>query len=204
MHRLCARIWSRHTSLDFDERREMMPQSSSFLGCTHLTRRSFLRRTVVAAGALSLPTVIPASVLGADGTVAPSNRVAVGLIGRGAMGSGHLHRLAYDPGFQLLAVCDVDKTRREKGVANATEIYAASQPGGSYKGCAGYNDYREILARDDIDAVLIATPDHWHSLQSIDAAKAGKDVYCEKPLSVTVNESRRLVETVRRYGRVFQ
>jgi hypothetical protein len=159
---------------------------------------------MAAAGVLSIPTIIPATVLGADGTVPPSKRVTVGLIGRGAMGGGHLHRLAHDPGFQLLAVCDVDKTRCEKGRTTADEIHASREPGGTYKSCAGYNDYREILARDDIDAVLIATPDHWHAMQSIDAAKAGKDVYCEKPLSVTVNEGRRLVQTVQRYGRVFQ
>jgi hypothetical protein len=120
------------------------------------------------------------------------------------MGGGHLHRVAYDPGFQLLAVCDVDKTRRDAGRTAVEEIYAATQPGGSYKGCAAYNDYREILARADIDAVVIVTPDHWHSLQSVDAAKAGKDIYCEKPISVTIQEGQLLVETVRRYGRVFQ
>lgn len=169
-----------------------------------MTRRSFLGRTLAAAGVLAAPDFIPASALGAEGTVAPSNRVTVGLIGKGAMGSGHLHRLAYDRGFQLLALCEADQTRRDTGVKAVNDIYAATQPDGGYKGCAGYVDYREMLARDDIDAVLIATPDHWHTLQSIDAAKAGKDIYCEKPLSVTMQEGRRLVEAVRRYGRVFQ
>jgi hypothetical protein len=83
-------------------------------------------------------------------------------------------------------------------------MYAADTTSGAYSGCRAYNDYREILARPDIDAVVIASPDHWHSLQSIDAAKAGKDIYCEKPISVTIEEGRRVVEAVRRYGRVFQ
>jgi len=169
-----------------------------------ISRRTFLGRSLAAAGALAMPNLIPAAARGADGEVAPSNRLTVALIGRGAMGSGHLHRLAYDKNFHLLAVCDVDRTRREAAQTTANEIYAATQPDGGYKGCVAYNDYREILARADIDAVLIATPDHWHAWQSIDAAKAGKDIYCEKPVSVTMQEGRLIVQAVRRYGRVFQ
>lgn len=120
------------------------------------------------------------------------------------MGSGHLRRLAYDSGFQLLAVCDVDATRREEGRKTVEEIYASQTASGTYRGCQAYNDYREILARADIDAVVIVTPDHWHALQSIDAAKAGKDIYCEKPVSMTVKEGRMIVEAVQRYGRVYQ
>jgi hypothetical protein len=179
-----------------------MPCPSSGPGA--ITRRSFLGRFLAAAGALSLPEFIPARVLGADAAVAPSNRVTVALIGRGAMGSGHLRRLAYDSKFQLLALCEVDEVRRDAGLKAINDIYASTQPDGGYKGCAGYRDYREVLARDDIDAVVIVTPDHWHALQSIDAAKAGKDIYCEKPVSVTMLEGRRIAETVRRYGRVFQ
>jgi len=171
---------------------------------TTLTRRSFLQRAVAVTGGLTAPQFVPARVLGQGGAVAPGSRVTVGLIGRGAMGSGHLHRLAYDPNFQLLAVCDVDKARRDAGKKSVDDIYASTEAGAKLAGCAAYNDYRDLLARDDIEAVLIATPDHWHSMQSIDAAKAGKDVYCEKPLSVTLREGRRLVETVQRYGRVFQ
>ncbi|MCL5098821.1 MAG: Gfo/Idh/MocA family oxidoreductase [Candidatus Omnitrophica bacterium] len=139
-----------------------------------------------------------------DQGVPPSKRITVGIIGIGAMGSGHVRRVAGDPGFRVLAVCDVDRVRRENAQETVNGMYAAERSSGSYHGCAAYNDYREVLARPDIDAVVIATPDHWHSLQSIDAAKAGKDIYCEKPISVTIEESRRVVETVRRYGRVFQ
>lgn len=169
-----------------------------------ITRRSFITRSLAAAGVVALPELIPARALGAETGVAPSDRVTVGLIGKGAMGGGHLHRLAYDPAFQLVAVCDVDQTRREAGKNAVNDIYTSTQPGGTYQGCAAYNSYQELLARDDIDAVVIVTPDHWHALQASDAAKAGKDIYCEKPVSITVQEGRRLVETVQRYGRVFQ
>jgi len=119
------------------------------------------------------------------------------------MGHGHLRRLAGDREIQVLAVCDVDAVRREEGKRHVEQTYAARSESG-YSGCATYNDYRELLAKPDIDAVVIATPDHWHSLQAIDAIKAGKDVYCEKPISLTIQQGRRLVETVQRYGRIFQ
>jgi len=169
-----------------------------------MTRRVFLGRGLALAGLAMAPSFIPATARGADGNVAPSNRVTVGLIGKGAMGGGHLHRLAYDRAFQLLAVCDVDRTRREAGRTAVNEIYAVAQAAATYTGTDAYNDFREVLARDDLDAVLIATPDHWHTPISIAAAKAGKDIYCEKPLSVTLDEGRRLVRTVQRYSRVFQ
>jgi hypothetical protein len=169
-----------------------------------IRRRNFLVRTLTAgAGVAVLPQFIASSVLGANGAIAPSERVTVGLIGNGAMGSGHLRRLAHDPSFQLVAVCDVDSVRREEGRKAVEDIYSG-KTSSDYKGCLACNDYREILARPDIDAVLIATPDHWHTLLSTHAAKAGKDVYCEKPLSVTMREGRELVNTVRRYGRIFQ
>jgi hypothetical protein len=149
--------------------------------------------------------ILPASAWGANGqTTAPNSRIGIGLIGRGAMGGGHLRRLISDPAFQVLAVCDVDRQRREAGRDIANEFYAANRGKDKFESCIACNDYRQVLARSDIDAVLIATPDHWHSLQTIDAARAGKDIYCEKPVSVTVEEGRRLVETVRCYGRVFQ
>jgi len=168
------------------------------------TRRAFLRQSVAAAGVITLPQLGLAAALGAENNLPPSRRVNVGLIGKGAMGAGHLSRLAYDPAFQVLAVCDVDRTRREAGRSAVDDICAATRTAGSYRGCVACNDYREILARPDIDAVVIVTPDHWHSLQSIEAAKAGKDIYCEKPLSLTIREGRRVAQTVRRYGRVFQ
>ena len=149
---------------------------------------------------LATPDFVPSTVLGADGGTPPSERIAVGLIGKGVMGSVHLQALLGEPRVQVVAVCDVDRQRREAGKKAADERYAADPS----RGCAAYNDYRELLARADIDAVVIATPDHWHALQAVDAAKAGKDIYCEKPISMTIREGRRVVEAVRRYGRVFQ
>jgi hypothetical protein len=181
------------------------------VGCTHpptsaaqspqVSRRYFLR---TASGALALPWLTPASAWGADGAIAPSKRITVGLIGKGAMGSGHLGRLAGDPAVQLLAVCEVDRERREEAKRRVEERYAADKASGSYKGCDAYNDYREMLARPDLDAVVIVTPDHWHALQSIDAVRAGKDVYCEKPISMTIQEGQQLVAAVRKHKRVFQ
>ncbi len=169
-----------------------------------ISRRVFLRRSAVAAGALALPSIIPARALGADGAPPPSRRVTLGFIGLGLMGRGHLRVLAHTPRVQILAVCDVDRSRREEAREVVEAIYASLQPEGRYRGCAAYNDYRELLARPDIDAVLIATPDHWHTLLSLDSARAGKDIYCEKPVSMTLAEGQQLVEGVRRYGRVFQ
>jgi hypothetical protein len=166
-----------------------------------MTRRHFLKTTASAAGAVAAPWVLPSRCRGA---IPANNRITVGLIGKGAMGSGHLQRLVGDPAVQLLAVCEVDAFRRDAAQHAVNTAYAQSQSSGQYSGCSAYNDYREMLARPDIDAILIATPDHWHTLQSIDAVKAGKDVYCEKPVSVTINEGRQLVDAVQRYGRVFQ
>lgn len=163
-----------------------------------LTRREFFSRSAGAAsGLVAIPWLIPASARGAGGRVAPSERITVGVIGLGAMGRGHLVWALGHPGVQVLAVCDVDRVRREEGQQWAHDRYGNQD-------CAAYNDYRELLAREDIDAVLIATPDHWHALQSIDAAKAGKDVYCEKPVSITIQQGRRIVEVVRQYARIFQ
>jgi hypothetical protein len=169
-----------------------------------IPRRTFLRDAAAAAGAVVLPSLVPASVRGANGSVAPSERLNVGVIGLGAMGSGHLRVLLNRKETQVLAVCDADRARCERGVRTAHNTYAVGQKEGTYNGCTGYNDFRELLARDDIDAVVIATPDHWHSPISAEAARAGKDIYCEKPVSLTIDEGRRLVDAVCRYGRVFQ
>jgi len=173
------------------------------MNAPRITRRTFLTSAACCSGAVVMPWVIPASARGADGSVPPSERITVGLIGHGLMGHGHLRRLAGDREIQVLAVCDVDSVRREEGRQHVEQTYA-TRAESKYDGCATYNDYRELLARPDIDAVVIVTPDHWHALQAIDAVKAGKDVYCEKPISLTIRQGRWLVETVQRYGRIFQ
>lgn len=162
-------------------------------------RRTFMHKTAAICGAFAMPTIIPASALGADGQVAPSNRITVAQFGLGVMGKGHTRRLVYDPSVQMLAVCDVDQTRVAATQSVVDEAYAKSTTR-----CSVYTDHREVLARDDIDAVVIVTPDHWHTPLAMEAAKAGKDIYCEKPISITVGEGRQLAETVRRYGRIFQ
>jgi hypothetical protein len=181
-----------------------MSISKSHLRIGGLTRRQFLKGAAAASGAIALPWIIPGWALGADGGKPASERLTMGLIGHGAMGRGHLQRLAGDKGIQVLGVCEADKVRRDEAKAVVDQTYAAQRATEKYDGCVAYNDYRELIARKDLDGVVIATPDHWHTLQSIDAAKAGKDVYCEKPISLTVQEGRRLVEVIRRNSRVFQ
>lgn len=123
--------------------------------------------------------------------------VRLGLIGMGIQNRYHLDAFMKNPGARVLAVCDVDTTRREDAKRRADAHYGNSD-------CAAYVDHRELLARGDIDAVVIATPDHWHGIQVIDAAKAGKDIYCEKPLSLTIREAKAMIDAVRTHGRVLQ
>jgi len=171
-----------------------------------VTRREFLRGcTTSALGWALAPSVIPSSALGLDGSVAPSEKVTLGIIGTGDHGvNWNIRRFLNEPDNQILAVCDVDTDRRLKAKALLEERYGESLAKGTYKGCADYNDFRDLLARNDIDAVMIATPDHWHVIAAIHAAKAGKDVMCEKPLSLTVREGRILSDTIRQYNRIFQ
>lgn len=163
-----------------------------------ISRRSLVR---AAAAALAAPYVVPSTVFGA---AAPSNRITFGCIGVGGQGGGHLGNLLGNTEAQVLAVCEVDAGRRDKARQRAEQAYAARSPSGSYQGCVGYNDFRELLARRDIDAVTIVTPDHWHAIMCIAAMKAGKDVYCEKPLTLTIAEGRAIADVQKRYGRVFQ
>jgi len=180
-------------------------------GCGQGVGRGISRRDLLAVGGAAAVSgvlggtwLVPSSARGSAGRAAASERITVGLIGHGLMGRGHLRRLAGDRSVQVLAVCDVDGLRRQSAKAYVEQVYGGERGSGTYRGCVAYKDYRELLRRADIDAVVIATPDHWHALQSIDAARAGKDVYCEKPVSITVRQGRQLVEAVRRYGRVFQ
>jgi predicted dehydrogenase len=154
------------------------------------TRRVFIRQMLAAAIA---PSVIPASVLGLSGKPAPSNRVVVAAIGLGFAWNMFLRR----KGVQFVAVCDVQKARRD-AAKEAVDGYHQN------KDCRTYNDFREVLARPDVDAVYIATPDHWHALVTITAARAGKHIYCQKPLTRTIAEGQAVVEAVNRYGVVFQ
>jgi predicted dehydrogenase len=163
------------------------------------TRRTFLRG---AATAFTAPLFVPASALGKAGKVAPSERITVGFIGCGKMANDyHLSTLLSFGDVQAVAVCEVDQNRREHAKRRVERAYAGKT---GYKGCAAYADFRELLARKDIDAVCIATPEHWHAIPIIEACKAGKDVYCEKPLTLTLAEAKRCLDAARKHGRVLQ
>ena len=161
-------------------------------------RRQFLTQGAMAASAVAFPYFIPASALGRDGTVAPSNRIVMAGIGIGGRGSGDLNVMLGQPDVQFVAICDVQKGRRDAG-KNAVDAKNGNAD------CATYADMRQLLAeRTDVEGVLIATGDRWHALASVLAMRAGKDVYCEKPSCLTMAQGQMIVETARRYGRVFQ
>ncbi len=156
------------------------------------TRRAFLRQACGTGAALALPTIIPARALGRDGHTAPSNRVTMASIGLGFAWNMFLRE-----DVQYVGVCDVQRQRREAAQAHVEERQGRGT-------CTAVNDFRELLARRDVDAVYIATPDHWHAAMTIAAAQAGKHVYCQKPLTRTIAEGRAVVDAVHRHGIVFQ
>ncbi|MCX5674919.1 MAG: Gfo/Idh/MocA family oxidoreductase [Planctomycetota bacterium] len=167
---------------------------------SRVTRRLFLKGVAAAAAA---PYFIPASALGAEGPPAPSNRITMGFVGVGGQGTGDMGGFMQFPEVQAVAVCDVDYRHRMRAKQNAEGRYAKEKESGAFKGCDDYEDFRDLVTRPDIDAVFCATPDHWHALVTITAMKNGKDVYCEKPESLTIREGRLMTEAARRYGRVF-
>ncbi|HZM05217.1 MAG TPA: Gfo/Idh/MocA family oxidoreductase [Candidatus Saccharimonadales bacterium] len=177
------------------------------------SRRNFLKKAGMAAAALTAPMFIPASALGRNGMTAPSERIAMGFIGLGGQGSGHLMGggWTYVPGgyvarkdVQVLAVCDVVRQRREHARQRCNQVYAERFNQTDYDGIKAYEDFREVLARPDIDAVLVAVPYHWASHIARAVMRAGKDVYCEKPMAVTMQEATALLATANRYGRIYQ
>jgi predicted dehydrogenase len=167
-----------------------------------MTRRDFVKGA--AAAAAGLPLLLPGPSRGDEKKPAAGDRLTLGFIGVGKQNSGHLGHFLGQKDVQVLAVCDVDTTRRDHARKTVEDRYAEQVKSGRYKGCAAYNDFRELLARKDIDAVVIATPDHWHAIPVLEACKAGKDIYCEKPLSLTIREAKAMIDAVRKYDRVFQ
>ncbi len=163
-----------------------------------MSRRRFL---TCATGAACAPMLVTSRTRAA---IQPSNRLTFALIGCGGMGRANLNDFMNKPGVQVLAVCDPDRARREATRNDVLSRYAARTRAGTFTGCDAYNDYRELLARDDIDCVIVGSPDHWHALHVVHAARAGKDIYGEKPLSLTVAQGREMVDAVRRYARIFQ
>lgn len=177
------------------------------------SRRDFLKcATAGVMGTYGMPYLVASSALGAG---APSNRINVGCIGTGNMGFTDLQGLMHQDDTQIVAVCDVNRGSygyktasqfrgREPARKLVDDYYAEEKRSGVYKGTDAYNDFRDLLARDDIDAVSVTTPDHWHAIPTIMAARAGKHIYCQKPLSLTIAEGRAMVEAVRRYGVILQ
>jgi predicted dehydrogenase len=176
-----------------------------------MSRRCFLKSTA-AATAVAAPYFVPSSVFGAK---APSNRIHVGCIGVGNQGFPNLQRFLKQADCQVVAVCDVNRGShgykepgdfwgREPAKQEVERHYGQQRSVSSYRGCDAYNDFRELLAREDIDAVMLAPPDHWHEPMTIAAAEARKDIYCEKPLGLTIGGQQKMIEAVRKHERVFQ
>ena len=166
-----------------------------------ISRRRFLQSAALTGAALSLPLILPSSVCGA---AAPSKRVALGHIGVGGQGSGLLSGFLGVAQGQSVAVCDPIQERREKAAQEVDRRYADRQRQGTYHGCRKYRDFREVVGSADIDAVVVATPDHWHVPIAIAAVRAGKDVYVEKPLGISMEHDKAIRQTVHQHGAIFQ
>lgn len=165
---------------------------------TPFSRRSFLGAMLASSAA---PLLLPSRIWSAP--VGPNDTIRLGFIGCGIQSRGLLGGFLKQPNAVAVAVCDVDKTRRDNHKQIIEDFYA-KETGRGFKGCTVHNDFRELLARPDVDAVVIATPDHWHAIIAVAAAAAGKDIYCEKPLTNTIHEARALVTAVQLHQRVFQ
>ncbi|MCF8225265.1 MAG: Gfo/Idh/MocA family oxidoreductase [Bacteroidales bacterium] len=164
-------------------------------------RRDFIKKAVIGTGVI---TIVPRHVLGGPGYTAPSDRINFGYIGTGKQSSTLLNSFIGLPEVYVRAASDVDSKKLNRFNEWVNAYYAEHSPGKKFKGIELYGDYREMLERKNIDAVVVAAPDHWHARQSIDAMRSGKDVYCEKPMAHTIKEGRMMVATARKFERVFQ
>lgn len=167
------------------------------------SRRRFMQTAAASTAAVSAPNFVSAATLGFTSRKSANERLTVAIIGCGKMANGyHIPQLLNQNDVQVVAVCEVDQTRLRHAKERVNKKYSSQKL--QFDGCDSYDDYRKIIARDDIDAVCIATPDHWHATPIIEACKAGKDVYCEKPLTLTIAEAQRCVEAARKYKRIVQ
>lgn len=173
-----------------------------------MNRRNFITQTSMTVASLGIPIIVPASVFGKN---APSNRITIGMIGTGrqgygqnlqgaSTGIGRIPGILEVPDAQVVAVCDVDSWRVQKAKEVVESYYARNKPTGKYKGCTANDDFREVIGRKDIDAVIISTPDFWHVPMGIMAAQAKKHICCEKPLSLSVQQGRELVTAIAMHG----
>jgi predicted dehydrogenase len=162
-----------------------------------INRRQFLKQSAAFAGVLGFPVIVPSSVLGQAGTPAPSNRVVLGCIGLGIQGTGNMRTFRANPEVQVAAVCDVHETQRRRAKQAVDEAYGNQD-------CAAYRDFRELIARKDIDAVQITTPDHWHPLVALEATRQRKHMYCEKPIGWSFRAAQAVRKAVQESGVVFQ
>jgi len=170
-----------------------------------MNRRAFFKLLATAApAALAFPQIVRASTLGLGGGIAPSNRLNFGLIGAGGQGTIDMNAFLGLSDIQMIGVCDVDRARRVGAQKIVESKYANRQGVDKYQGCGSYLDYEELLARPDLDAVIVATPDHWHALPILAAARAGKHIFGEKPIANSIAECRAMVAAVERSGVVFQ
>ena len=180
----------------------------------NINRRNFLKNYgTLAAGTILIPTIIPACARGKNGHIAPSDRINMAFIGAGNQAGNDLKQFLNDKRVQITTVCDVNKESsgywngkiagRDFITRLVNESYS-EQYGKKYNGCKGLTDFREVIQDKEIDAVEVVTPDHWHSIPVLMAAKAGKDIYCQKPLSLTIPEGRAMSNAVKKYGVVFQ
>jgi len=175
----------------------------------NVSRRDFM---ITVGACIGVPAIVPSTVLG---DAAPSNRINVALIGCGNQSRADLPSMLRQKDVQVVAVCDVNRGShgyaraehflgREPARKRVDEYYAGKTRSGKYKGCQVFSDFREVLARDDVDAVMIVLPDHWHALATVKACEAGKDVYCQKPLSLTIHDGQEMIRAVRKHNRILQ
>jgi len=173
------------------ERIQSMKDKSRF------TRRSFIKGAAAAGLAAAFPAIVPASALGRAGRPAPSDRIVMGCIGVGSQGTGNMHNFLGKAEVQVVAVCDVDRDHSDRARKIVNDKYGD-------EGCTAYKDFRELIARGDLDTVSLAMPDQWHAIPAIESARAGLDIYGEKPLARSIRESRAICDAIHRYDRVWQ
>ena len=166
-----------------------------------MNRRSFLSQSALATGGIM---IVPRFVLGGKGFIAPSDKINLGFIGTGKQSGGLGKRLRSLESIQMVAACDINQVNLQRFVKQTNEQYAEMKGYANYAGCTTYTDYQALVENPDLDAVIVATPDHWHAIISIAAMEAGKDVYCEKPLAHTIKEGRAMVRAADKYDRILQ